>query len=201
MDFTQTIENLKQNHGYQDKVAMQLTFGDKKTCKDAFTSAFKAGDKTVKKFEWLPEYDSVVEWMVDNQGKGLAMFGSVGRGKSVIMMHVLPLVFMQFHGKVFRSSMASDLAIMKIEQLQKLFKQRPFIAIDELGRETRASEWGEKHEGLNYLIEHCEAYQRLLFITSNMTRSQVTERYGSHIWDRIVRLCKIVEFKGKSLRE
>ena len=43
--------------------------------------------------QWLPEYDGVVEWLADNQGKGLMCIGDCGRGKTVITRDILPQIF------------------------------------------------------------------------------------------------------------
>jgi len=37
-----------------------------------------------EQLQWLPEYDEVAAWLSDNRGKGLFLFGSCGRGKSLL---------------------------------------------------------------------------------------------------------------------
>lgn len=37
------------------------------------------------KVEWLAEYDQIVNWLTDNQGKGLLLIGPPGVGKSEIV--------------------------------------------------------------------------------------------------------------------
>ncbi|MFW5886626.1 MAG: hypothetical protein ACOCUL_02600, partial [Bacteroidota bacterium] len=44
---------------------------DKKHAKQIITEVFIQSDKTIKKFQWLPEYDEIADWMVDTKGKGL----------------------------------------------------------------------------------------------------------------------------------
>ena len=53
------------------------------------------------KVEWLTEYDQIVNWLTDNQGKGLVLIGPPGVGKSEICMKVIPLIFRMALYKVF----------------------------------------------------------------------------------------------------
>ena len=53
------------------------------------------------KVEWLAEYDQKVNWLTDNQGKGLVLIGPPGVGKSEICMKVIPLIFRMALHKVF----------------------------------------------------------------------------------------------------
>ena len=53
------------------------------------------------KVEWLTEYDQIVNWLTDNQGKGLVLIGPPGVGKSEICMKVIPLIFRMALHKVF----------------------------------------------------------------------------------------------------
>ena len=53
------------------------------------------------KVEWLAEYDQIINWLTDNQGKGLLLIGPPGVGKSEICMKVIPLIFRMALHKVF----------------------------------------------------------------------------------------------------
>ena len=51
--------------------------------------------------EWNERnYRPIVDWMTDNKGKGLLMFGGCGLGKSVIGTYILPLLIKDVHKKV-----------------------------------------------------------------------------------------------------
>lgn len=192
-------EDRQTSQRFKVKEPYKFSFGDKATCEKMLEDAWNAVDRT-RKFEMLPEYKDIIDWMVDNNGKGLAMHGSIGRGKSIILMKVMP-VMLAMIGKKFLPLMSTEYAAMTLNELQVFYRQRWFVGIDELGREPIGNNWGSKHESINYIIEHCEADMKPLLLTSNMTRQQVINRYGGHIWDRISRLCKVVEFSGKSLRK
>ena len=61
------------------------------------------------KVEWLAEYDQIVNWLADNQGKGLVLIGPPGVGKSEICMKVIPLIFRMALHKVFSRYQATEL--------------------------------------------------------------------------------------------
>jgi len=206
MEIQQAIESLERESGYKIKQPLQYSFGEKAECKELLKKIFIQTDKTIKKFQWLKEYDEVVEWMSDNQGKGLALHGACGRGKSIILKQVLP-VLIRMQGKIFTPIKAEDLALLPRTSrdgltLSGYCKKTKFIGIDEFGRERMGNDFGVKFEALDYVIDYCESnLSQPLFLTSNMDREQITKRYGDHIFDRIQRLCKIVVFNGESLRQ
>jgi len=185
--------------GISVKKQMKISFGDKKLCRILFERTFRGMDKTMKEFNFLPEYEPIIEWMADNEGRGLLLIGSVGRGKSIILMNVLPVLFRLMDLK-FRPYNSADLSAMKRPDLIELTARKKLIGIDEMGREPLGNDFGIKHESLEYVINDCEFKMKLLFVTTNMNLPQIEKRYGKHILSRIERLCKIVPFVGPDLR-
>lgn len=192
------IEDL-QKHGFKTKKAERYTFGDIDQVKAMFKKAFTMSDKTVTEFQWCDEYDAVCEYLTDTRGRGLAMFGSVGRGKTIILMYVLP-IFFRLAQKIFKPEKARIISLMSRHDLHQFTQRKMIIGIDELGRETSANDFGVKHEAIEFIIDECESEMKLLFLTSNMTLRQLEDRYGLHIRSRVERLCKIVAFTGQDLR-
>lgn len=168
-----------------------VSFGTKEECRDYFTQAFKLVDKTMEKFEMLPEYEEVIEWLSDTKGKGLFMTGSNGRGKSTILTGVLPLIFKGVGRKILKPVSARELDIENLKWA---------VAIDEIGQEDIINDYGTKKDRVEYAISHCEDNMKMLLMTSNLNKKQIVERYGVRIEDRIKRLCKVIIFKGDSLR-
>ncbi|MCW3784905.1 hypothetical protein [Plebeiibacterium sediminum] len=189
------LERLKQAHINPVRKAKKFSFGDFKYCRQILYQSFISTDGTVQKLEWLPEYDKVAEWMVDNQGKGLCMVGDCGRGKSSILTGVLPLIFNIKFNKNVHVYPAEEMP----EKIQEILT-RPIIAIDELGVEPMLNNYGEKYEAFNRIINLAEKEMRLLFITTNLTKDQILQRYDIRTWERINRLCKVVRFEGESYR-
>lgn len=165
---------------------------DKNHLKKSFIEAFKLVDKTFKEYKHLPEYDQIIEWIGNTEGKGLFMTGSFGRGKSTILTGVIPLLFRAYYNKALQPIPARDLHKSEIGWA---------VVIDDIGQEEIINDYGTKVDSVEYAISHCEDNMKLLIMTANLDSKQLESRYGGRILDRVTRLCKIVEFKGNSLRK
>ncbi len=151
--------------------------------------------------KWLPEYDEVATWLSDNQGKGLLCLGNCGRGKTLICQNILPLVFRHWLGLYLNTFTANDLNMHNDEQRKyDEIKQYKIISIDDVGTESEAVFFGERHVFFNELVDECERKQKLLIVTTNLSRKELKERYGERTIDRLRSMMTTVEFKGESLR-
>jgi len=195
---------LSENGPYECRPT-NISLGAREKLMSVFIECFTRYDKTITEQHpllWLPEYDKVLDWMADNQGKGLFMFGNCGRGKSKIIMGVLIPVFVAF-GKYlpgFHASLLPSKSPVYDNWNYELYQKWKFSYIDELGTEAMVNNYGERFEPFNEIINVAEQDLNILVISSNMTPEQFLKRYGNRSMDRINRLCKIVEFKGDSLR-
>jgi len=196
MEITEIISRFQSTGKMPVRESKKYSFGDYDYCKSIFKSAIKAYDKSIIELEWLPEYDEVVKWMVDNQGKGLALVGSNGRGKTSIMFGVLPIAFYSI-GMVLKPRLAISLSPDIIDYLIKSWA----VVLDDIGQEQVLNNYGTKIDAVEKLISVCEAELRPLFITTNLNYVQLQKRYGVRITDRINRLCKIIVFSGESFRK
>jgi DNA replication protein DnaC len=199
MDYKKLITALREKNIIPDREVVKRSFGTRDECRDMFTGIFQAADPTVKDFKYYKAYDEVIDWMVDTEGKGLALFGSVGTGKSVILRFVIPAIFAGKENKILKVVGLPDFMEMDGAKLTECLN-RYAVLIDEMGREPLAVDYGKKYEAVPVLIENCEIYNKLLFITSNATEQQIVARYGLHTFDRIRKLCKIVIITNKSSR-
>ena len=186
------IGDIIRNNNFPVRECKKYSFGYRKTCKNLFIEAFSEVDKTVDKFEWIPEYDQIIEWMTDTKGKGLALFGSIERGKTVINSFIWPVLFQKHFRKTLHPRSATEWTRENVEKWA-------FI-IDDIGTEFIVNNFGSKTDMVEYAINNAEYYTKLLFLTGNLTEKELIERYGLRTYDRIKRLCKIVIFSGKSLR-
>ncbi len=174
-------------------------------CKALFTRIFMQVDDTIDDFVWLPEYDQIVDWMTNTNDKGLMLMGDCGRGKSLILNYVLPVLF-RLHERNVRPVHAQDLgrlfpnSLCNETYLDRLL-QTSFPIIDEVGVEPMMNDYGEKTEGLNMILNAAERYHRPVFISTNLTELQLLDRYGERTVDRLAHLCRTVHFKGDSLRK
>ena len=172
----------------------RYSFGNIEECTALFCEAFRLVDKTFTKYNHLPEYDEVIKWMSDTEGKGLFLLGNCGRGKSIIITGVLPLIFNAKIGKILK-----PIPARKLHTVTEY--KSPFIVIDDIGTEEVINDYGTKIDAVENAIFEAEDDLKLLLLTSNLDASAIKQRYGDRIYDRIRRLCKVVFMRGDSLRK
>lgn len=147
--------------------------------------------------EWNEHnYRPIVDWMTDNRGKGLLMFGGCGLGKSVIGMYILPLLIKDVHHKVVNIFNAQELN-QRIDEILKLH----IIYIDDIGTEDNLNSYGNKRMPFAELCDAAEKKGKLLILTTNLSIEELTARYGDRVVDRLIATTKAVPFIGDSLRK
>lgn len=147
--------------------------------------------------EWNEHnYRPIVDWMTNNRGKGLLMFGGCGLGKSVIGMYILPLLIKDVHKKVVNIYNAQELN-QKIDEILKLH----IIYIDDIGTEDNLNSYGNKRMPFAELCDAAEKKAKLLILTTNLNIEELTQRYGDRVVDRLIATTKAVPFTGDSLRK
>lgn len=196
IDFKNSINEMMDNFDFKVRRFPVFSFGDRSKCKSMLMAAICKVDETIVDFKWLPEYNQIVDWMTDTKGKGLLLAGNVGRGKTNIIHHALPLLFYHFKRKVIKCTHANDL----YKHLDE-YQNKSMISIDEMGTETIVNLYGSKYEPVNVLFDMAESKSKTLLISTNMNSDEIQERYGIRTLDRIARLCCIVKFEGESLRK
>ncbi|MDD7454987.1 MAG: hypothetical protein PUK70_01855 [Bacteroidales bacterium] len=206
MTINQLVTKMIQEKVIDERVPWHWSWGDRQKCAAFFIDIFTNVDGTIIEYRHLPEYEGVIDWMTDTDDNGLLLSGDGGRGKSIILNYVLPVLF-RMKGKGFRSVSAQDLYkthpyqqncgyYQRPETYLDLLERSPFQAIDELGVEGMYNDYGEKCEGINLILNAAERYHRPVFITTNLTEQQILNRYGDRTFDP----CRTVKFNGESLR-
>lgn len=178
-----------------DRGYVSYTFGDKETCTNIFYEVLRAVDRSIDTPVHIPEHDEIIDWMMDTKGKGLILVGDCGRGKSSIITGVIPVIFNMRYGKLIFPLPATDMLNAKN------LLQTSFYCIDDVGTESIKNHFGEKSEVFASVMDDAERYFKPVFISTNLTGQQIIDRYGKRTMDRIVRLCRIVKFKGESFRK
>lgn len=149
-----------------------------------------------KPYKRLPEYDGVVDWLTDNEGKGLFLYGNCGRGKSFIARRVIPAIMLHDKNIIMRSFSMKE----AFENMEDIIKNRSIIILDDLGAETDVVSYGMKVNVFNEIIDDVEQKNKLLIVTSNLTSEQIMKRYGERTLERIKSTTKRVLFTGDSMR-
>ena len=188
----------------------RMSWGDHEQCRRGFITIFREVDTTFDNYQHLLEYDEVIDWMTDTKDQGLLLMGDCGRGKSIIISGIVP-VLLRLKNRWIRAVHAQDLTKPTPSAQVYYYGQRPetnldyllktpFPIIDELGVESLVNDYGEKTEGFNLVMNVAERYHRHIFATTNLTEEQLLERSGERTRDRLSHLCRVVKFKGESLR-
>jgi DNA replication protein DnaC len=201
-----SIESLRISGVVVERKAETFSVGNVDLCKKLLSESFKKSDKTTANFQWLPEYNEIVEWMSNTNGKGLLLMGDCGRGKSTILCSIIPLIFHFAFNKIVTPYSAKDLNLPDLQHGKKTIGWSKIsvkwcLAIDEVGTEEAEFNFGERYEPFNKIIDDAENSIKLVFISTNLTKEQLLQRYGERTYDRLIRLCRVVEFKGPSLRK
>ena len=80
-------------------------------------------------------------------------------------------------------------------------KQKHIIYIDDIGTENLSVKYGEKRLVFPELVDEAEKKGKLLIITTNLSLSELSEKYGERTIDRLRAITTSVLFKGESLRK
>jgi DNA replication protein DnaC len=151
--------------------------------------------KENKDLVWLPEYEEIVKWIEDNDGRGLLLFGPCGLGKSLLSRYVIPSILFAFYDRICTIKSALQLNLSIDEVLEK-----KIISIDDLGTESILNDYGNKRLPIAELLDTAEQQGKLLIISTNLDGAEIKNRYGSRVLERIISTTKRIEFKGDSLR-
>jgi len=167
------------------------------TAKDIIEHIFEK-KALVKNFQWIDEYDQFIKWAA-NANKWLVMRGVKGRGKSILMNMVIPILFYRI-GKVFKAVDIRDVTITN-EHFNNLLK-RNALGIDELGREEKYIHMGQRKNFVEEIVTRFENENKLLVLATNMSSEQFFEFYGDSAYDRVFSKSNtlFLEFTKNSLR-
>lgn len=140
-------------------------------------------------------YRPVVDWLTDNQGRGLLLAGECGLGKTLIGMRILPILINAYCRKIVNCYNAQDLNTKPDEVMRY-----HIVYIDDIGTESISNIYGNKRVPFSELCDLAERNGKLLIITTNCDVKHLAEKYGERTVDRLRAITKYVPFVGKSLR-
>lgn len=148
-----------------------------------------------RRMVWIKPYEQVAEWLTDNKGMGLFMYGNCGLGKSLLARYVIPALMLKYNRKVVS---VYDTNTMNANIDEVLSKK--IVCIDDVGTEDLSVRFGEKRLAFAEVMDNVEKKRCLIIATSNLTIDEILERYGERVLDRIKSTTKRVVFTGKSFR-
>jgi DNA replication protein DnaC len=135
--------------------------------------------------------------------KGIAILGSVGRGKTMLMQAFLELFNQDPTTKnvTFFSSIQYAEELAKKPDLNANYIKRPLM-LDDIGKEpSEIICYGTPKKPIGDLI--CARYMHgsITFFTSNFNLETLTNHYGKHVMDRLQEQCTFVYLTGESRRK
>jgi DNA replication protein DnaC len=147
-------------------------------------------------------FEKMTNWQHPEQG--VLLLGPPGRGKS----HLMALTGRHWVGAgltVAFQTMSGLLALLRRgydedlfdERLQFLSSKVDILMLDDLGAEKNSA-WGE--EKLYMIIDTRLNSKRPLFVTTNLTESELEERYHPRIASRLKEMCSWVKVGGPDWR-
>ena len=145
---------------------------------------------------WKKEYDEVGDWLTNNEGRGLFLWGDCGLGKSLLGRYILPAIMLKYCRKVVNVYNVSEMND-KIDEI--LTKQ--FISLDDIGTEEIVNVYGNKRLAFAEIMDAVEKQGKLVIISTNLNKEALIEKYGFRVFDRIISTTKRVKFEGESLRK
>lgn len=150
-----------------------------------------------EKLVWLPEYDKVAEWLTNNNGKGLMLYGNCGRGKSLLVRYAIPMLFRGFCQRIV-TVVDCGSQHANIDEILR----RKFIALDDIGTEAERMDFGTRRNIVVEVINKAQDNPDIMLIMStNLSGDALRDKYGDRIYDRVKYLCHRVAFNGQSLRK
>lgn len=189
-EFTRTVEQMKR-YGFQlpKKVFIRVPEARQLLANTMFHFL---GDS----FEWLPEYEKVAEWLTDNKGSGLFLYGQNGRGKTIIAQRVLPAIFLKYFNLVLNPVDAQQMNL----ELETLLRRR-LVSLDDIGTEDVRMNYGERRFAFPEIMDAAEKRGNLVVITTNLGPDEISEKYGIRTLERIKATTTRVLFQGESMRK
>lgn len=154
-------------------------------------------------YRWLPEYDAVAEWLSDSHGVGVMMYGSNGRGKSMLCNYIIPTAIKYYYGKSLRvySTRAADLRYIQPDNNEYYtMKMADIVCVDDFGVESVSNNYGEKRDVFSDLVDISEHERKLLICSTNLIPEEIAKRYGLRTIDRLKALTTPICFNGESMR-
>ncbi|MCQ2105906.1 MAG: hypothetical protein MJZ26_08950 [Fibrobacter sp.] len=195
-DFEKDIEQMMKDRGMpsiDDSVSIKIEKADEILYRAALWYFGRVG----KEFKPIPEYRQIANWLEDNQGKGLLLFGNHGRGKTILAKYMIPAILLYFSHPAYICNYYKSTALAK--KLDEALTKK-VIVIDDMGVESQAVEYGNRRNIMDEVMDTVEQDGKLIIITTNLDKQGIIDRYGQGVYDRIIQTTKRVAFKGGSFR-
>lgn len=192
-DFDDVFQQMKQFSMPLPGGKVQIQLMDAKVILESALKCFLKFEN--KELKWLPEYDEVADWLTDNKGRGLFLYGNCGRGKSLMVRYVLPAILLKYFNKIVN---VYDMRELNVELDNALEKR--ILALDDVGVEEVVNVYGNKRLAFAEVMDAAEKDGKLVIVSSNLQEDDLRTQYGFRVVDRVRACTRRVLCVGESLR-
>lgn len=204
----QTFEEIINAQEKNEVLDISGAFGDIETCHKLFNRFYVLYLK--ENYIWVDEHTNVIEWLktnvVNGKNKGLLLSGGIGIGKTVIANNVVGEMLRKANyttgNKLYDRVSLRFIRMQNVssDRIDNMFykniiesKYNVYI-LDDVGTEQVGNNYGSKFEMFSNMVDELYNLKKLVIITTNLSLKDISERYGSRTIDRLVEMCKIVNF-------
>lgn len=154
-------------------------------------------DRIGRQFIITPEYESVADWLSNNYGRGLLLYGNHGRGKTALAKYIIPAILLYYNSPrlVCHVYNATKLGDKLAEALTK-----KLVIVDDIGVEGVSVHYGNRKNPMDELMDAVEQDGKLVILTTNLTGEELVQKYGAGVYDRIIATTRRIAFSGSSFR-
>lgn len=159
----------------------------------------------------LENIGRIAEFIIRDDSKfGVMLCGVPGNGKTTLLYAFQSAVNWLKDTGVFgdRKLGISVIDAKEVVQFAKNYEEfrklrsRDMLAIEDMGREPmEVIDFGNVLNPVVDLIEYRYNLQLFTFITTNLTKKQIREKYGNRIADRFNEMLEVIIFKNETYRK
>ncbi len=135
----------------------------------------------------------VADWLIDNHGRGLLLYGLPGTGKTFMAEVIIKTILEHEHSfnlNLVTRNMLNDMG--------KPIETWGNKVLDDVGHEAPMSKFGDAYR-FDRIIEEATRRRQLLIITTNLYPRNLRHHYGLRTYDRL-KLLKGIHCDGGSKR-
>jgi DNA replication protein DnaC len=149
--------------------------------------------------------NKVSTWLLEAKKTGLFLYGSVGNGKTTMILAIKKLIEILYLGQ-FGVQIISSLTLSELvrndETNFNLIKKSYLLAIDDVGCEpSTVKNYGNELSPLTDIIYYRYDKQLFTLITSNLDKKDIEIKYGVRISDRMNEMFDFIAFTNKTYRK
>lgn len=148
----------------------------------------------------------VASWLVSPATPGLIIFGTVGNGKTTMLNAIKNMVNILSGGQANRCITLIDASALARYAKNDEYKmwdyiRRPMLALDDVGSEQDSVKaYGNVVNPVVELISHRYKHRLFTIISTNLKPSEIRQRYGDRIADRMNEMMTRIIIKNETYR-